>query len=94
MGVFSRAQKARIILLSPRGRAKKMVGKIQNMGPMWKHLLKEVDFENPTPSMDQVCSGCTQRDAIVDPQAVQFGTESVKKPTTTKEIGKDYCLAP
>ena len=35
--------------------------------------------------VDQVCLGCTQKEAKVDPQAVQSETELFKKITTTRE---------
>ena len=64
---------------------------------------KSIDHEDPTPWIDQVYLGCTQREAKADPQALQSKTELFKKLTTTrltkknqtKEIlfiGKDQCL--
>ena len=82
----------------------KMVGKEQHNGPMWTILQKEIDLEYPTPVIDQVYLGCTQREAMVDPQAVHSETDLFKKLTTTKEadekrpnerktfVGKDRCL--
>ena len=46
-----------------------MVGKKQNIDCMWKTLQKEIYLEDPTPSLDQVSLGCTQREAKCDPQA-------------------------
>ena len=41
----------------------KMVGKKQNMSPMWKKLKKKhVDFDEPTSFLGHVYLGCTQRD--------------------------------
>ena len=40
----------------------KMAGRRQNMAPMWKKLLKNVDLEEPTSFLDHVCLGCTQRE--------------------------------
>ena len=40
----------------------KMVGQKQNMAPMWKKLMKNVDTDEPTPFLDHVCLGCTQRE--------------------------------
>ena len=34
---------------------KRVVGKKQNMDSMWTILQKELDPEDPTPLMDQVC---------------------------------------
>ena len=82
----------------------KMVGKEQHNGPMWTILQKEIDLEYPTPVIDQVYLGCTQREAMVDPQAVHSETDLFKKLTTTREadekrpnerktfVGKDHCL--
>ena len=50
-------------------------------------MQKEID---PTPLMNQVFVGCTQRDAKVDLQAVQSKTELFNTSTTTREAdGKD-----
>ena len=40
----------------------KMAGKKQNLDPMWKILMKDVDLGEPTSFLDHVHSGCTQRD--------------------------------
>ena len=32
------------------------------MAPMWKKLMKNVDIDEPTPSLDHVYLGCTQRE--------------------------------
>ena len=39
----------------------KLVGKKQNINPMWKVLNKEVDLGEPTSFLDHVFLGCTQR---------------------------------
>ena len=57
----------------------KMVGMKQNVCSMWTTLQKEMDLEDPIPLSDQVYLGCTQREAKVDLQAVQFKTELFKK---------------
>ena len=33
----------------------KMAGKKQNMAPVWKKLMKNVDLEEPTSCLDHVC---------------------------------------
>ena len=38
----------------------KMAGKKQNMAPMWKKLVKNVDIDEPTLFLDRVYLGCTQ----------------------------------
>ena len=64
--------------------------KEENMDLTWKSLQKEIGFENPTQLMNQVFLGCTQREATVDPQAVQSKTEWFKKLTTIREVdGED-----
>ena len=35
--------------------------KKQNMAPMWKKLMKNVDLDEPTSFLDHVYLGCTQR---------------------------------
>ena len=40
----------------------KMAGKKQNLDPMWKILMKDVDFGEPTSFLDHVHFGCTQRE--------------------------------
>ena len=39
----------------------KMAAKKQNMAPMWKKLMKNVDMDEPTSFLDHVYLGCTQR---------------------------------
>ena len=39
-----------------------MAGKKQNLAPMWKKLMKNVDNEEPTSFLDHVYLGCTQRE--------------------------------
>ena len=58
--------------------------KEKNMDLTWKSLQKEIGLENPTPLMKQVFLGCTQREATVDPQAVQSKTELFRKSATIK----------
>ena len=41
---------------------KEMAGKKQNMAPMMKKLMKNVDLDEPTSSLDHVYLGCTQRE--------------------------------
>ena len=67
----------------------KLVGKKQNIDPMWKVLHKEVDLGEPTSFLDHVYLGCTQRQCeiskfIVDSYRAMFesrisagGTEKI-----------------
>ena len=41
---------------------KKLAGKKQNIDPMWKILMKDVDLGEPTSYLDNVSLGCTQRE--------------------------------
>ena len=56
-----------------------------NIRTLWKTLQEKIDHVCPTPLIDQVYLGCTQREAKVDPQAVQSNTELFKQQTTTRE---------
>ena len=40
----------------------KMAGKKQNMAPMWKKLIKNVDLDEPTSFLDHENLGCAQRE--------------------------------
>ena len=40
----------------------KMAGKKQNLDPMWKILIEDVDLGEPTSFLDHVYLGCTQRE--------------------------------
>ena len=47
----------------------KLAGKKQKINPMWK-VLKEVDLGEPTPSLDHVYLGCTQRQCEISKDIV------------------------
>ena len=38
----------------------KMAGKKQNLDPMWKRVMKDVDLEEPTSFLDHVDLGCNE----------------------------------
>ena len=40
----------------------KLAGKKQNIDPMWKVLVKEIDLGEPTSFLDHVYLGCAQRE--------------------------------
>ena len=40
----------------------KLAGRKQNIDPMWKALVEEVDLCEPTSFLDNFCLGCTQRE--------------------------------
>ena len=40
----------------------KMAGKKQNVAPMWKRVMKNVDIDEPTSYLNHVYLGCTQRE--------------------------------
>ena len=48
----------------------KLVGKKQNIDPMWKVLKKEVDLGEPTSFLDHVYLGCTQRQCDISKDIV------------------------
>ena len=90
MGMSLRAQEARIFLIGTmwmvflNGWTEAKQGLY-----MWKTRQKEVDLQDPTPLIDQVCLGCTDWDAKVHPQAVQSKTEVFKKLTTTRKSDEE-----
>ena len=48
-----------------------MTGKKQNMAPMLKKLMKHVDLDEPTPFLDHVDLGCTQRECELNKYTVE-----------------------
>ena len=68
----------------------KIVGMKQNMNSMWKTLQNEIDFEAPTPLLDQLYLGCTQREATVDSPSVQSQIDLYNKLTTTREADEKH----
>ena len=48
----------------------KLVGKKQNINPMWKVRNKEVDMGEPTSFFDHVYLGCTQRQCEISKDLV------------------------
>ena len=48
----------------------KLAGKKQNLDPMWKLLIKEVDLGEPTSFLDHVYLGCTQRQCQISKDIV------------------------
>ena len=48
----------------------KMTGKEENRSKMNARLKMQVDVEDPTPLLDQVSFGCTQREAEVNDRRV------------------------
>ena len=48
----------------------KLAGKKQNIDPMWKVLNEEVDLGEPTPFLDHVYLGCTQRQCEISKDIV------------------------
>ena len=61
----------------------KMVGKVENMGPMWKTLKEKMELEPSTPLVDQVYLGCNQREADVDEELIATKADLFKRITTT-----------
>ena len=83
---------------------KRLERSITCMDSEWKKLPKGIAFEDPTSFLDQVHSGCMQREGKVGPQVAQSKTELCEKLTTTREadekrsnekeifVGKDHCF--
>ena len=71
-----------------------LVGKKQNIDPMWKVLNKEVDLCEPTSFLDHVYLGCTQRQCeiskdIVDNYRTMFESRiSAGRTEKTTMLGK------
>ena len=66
--LFVNRQK-RIILVCVRGRYQ--VGWKENVEPMWKQLMKNVDLGEPTSFLDNVYLGCTQRECKTNEDIVE-----------------------
>ena len=49
----------------------KMAGKQQNLAPMKKKLMKNVDIEKPTSFLDHVYLGCTPRECIPNEKIIE-----------------------
>ena len=47
-----------------------MARKKQNLDPMWKILMKEVDLGEPTSFLDHTYSGCTRRECKISKDIV------------------------
>ena len=62
LGMLIRSKKTKIMLIGLRGCDIKMAGKKQNLAPMWKKLMKDVDIEEPQSFLDHVYLGCTKRE--------------------------------
>ena len=48
----------------------KMAGKMQNLAPMCKKLMKDVDIGEPTSFLDHVYQGCTQRECKLNEKII------------------------
>ena len=60
-------------------------GYVDDFKMVGKRLQKDIDLEDPTPWIDRVYLGCTQRQAKMNHQGVQSKAELNKKLTTTGE---------
>ena len=85
MGMSLRVQKARNILIGPCGRKKKVVGKKQNMGPVWTILQKEVDLEDPAIDRSSVFTLHAKRSKGLIPKRSNPKPSCSKKLRTTSE---------
>ena len=48
-----------------------MAGKKQNLAPVWKKLMKDVDIEESTSVLDHVYLGCTQRESTPNEKIIK-----------------------
>ena len=48
----------------------KLAGKTENIEPIWKILMKDVDLGEPTSFLDHVYLGCTQRGCKISNEIV------------------------
>ena len=55
----------------------KKAGKKQNIDPMWKEFVKDVDLGEPTSFLDHVCLGCTLRECRNEQKILWTITENV-----------------
>ena len=53
----------------------KLAGKKQNLAPMWKKLMKNVDLDERTSFLDHVYLGCTQRECKPNELIINWRTE-------------------
>ena len=76
----------------------KLVGKKQNIDPMWKVLNKEVDLGEPTSFLDHVYLVCTQRQHeiskdIVDNYRTVFESRSSAEGTETLPYSENFRIS-
>ena len=69
----------------------KMAGKKQNLDPMWKILMKDVDLGEPTSFLDHVYLGCTQRECKTSKDFVTI-TGICLNPGFQPELNKNYLI--
>ena len=56
----------------------KMTGKKQNMAPMWKKLMRNVDIDQPTSFLGHVYLGCTERECKPNETIIVQKTKMLK----------------
>ena len=61
----------------------------RKLGLMWTSLRKDVDLEYPTPWLDQVFMGCTQRETEVHQHVVQAKADLFGRITTTQVTSEE-----
>ena len=57
-----------------------MTGKKENMTPMWKKLMKNVDPDETDSFLDHVCLGCTQRECKPNEIIIEEYTKMFESP--------------
>ena len=77
----------------------KLAGKTENIKPIWKILMEDVDLGEPTSFLDHVYLGCTQRECqickhIVANDGVAFESwisTGAKEKTSDQSFGETWC---
>ena len=61
----------------------------QNMAPMWKKLMTNVDLDDPTSILDHVYLGCTQRECKANETMIEEFTRMLES-RITAEATENY----
>ena len=66
----------------------KLAGKKQNIDPMWKILMKDVDLGDPTSFLDHVYLGCTERECQTSKDIVDNYRRMFESRISAGAVGK------
>ena len=89
LAMLIRYQRNKIIIVS--GRYQKMAGKKQNLDPMWKIIMKDVDVGQPTLFLDHVYLGCIQRECQTSEGLVDSHRSMFESRISAGALGKLLC---